>query len=107
MIHNVVYGRNEPQFITKTGGEIFIENLDPRDIQDGEYLGRNAQNRMEADFRQFDEYKKQSTEEIELNAFCCGKKNVKYQKVFRFAEELKSGKFKPVNKDVNLLPPVG
>ena len=32
---------------------------------------------------------------------------MKYQKVFRFAEELKSGKFKPVNKDVNLLPPVG
>ena len=58
MIHNVVYGRNEPQFITKTGAEVTIENLDPRDIQDGEYLGRNAQNRMEADFRQFDEYKK-------------------------------------------------
>ena len=32
---------------------------------------------------------------------------MKYQKVFRFAEELKSGKFKPVNKDVNLLPPAG
>ena len=108
---HVIHGKNgefQPeQYISKVGGEVRIDDLNPNDIQDGEYVGRNAGNRMEADWRQFDEYRGKSVEEVELSRVCCGTKKARYQKVFRFAEELKSGNFKPVNKEVNLLPPVG
>ena len=70
---------------SKTGGQLKIEGLIPAHISNEEYRGRDALNVIEGEMRQFDT-------------------KIDISKVKRFVEQIVTGKFLNVKKDVDLAP---
>ena len=70
---------------SKTGGQVKIEGLLPAHVSNDPYLGRDALNVIEGEMRQFDT-------------------KFDVSKIKRFVEQIVTGKFLNVKKDVNLAP---
>lgn len=70
---------------SKTGGQVKIEGLLPAHVAQDPYLGRDALNVIEGEMRQFET-------------------KIDMSKVKRFVEQIVTGKFLNIKKDVDLAP---
>jgi len=77
-------GRNDPgPSPSKTGGQVHIDNLNPSHVTQDLYLGRDALNVIEGEMRQFES---------------------KFDIIKRYVEQIVTGEFLNVKKDVDLAP---